>query len=320
MLKQKIIKILPLWGIGLGLVILLVGGSGLIEQNKSMNVAQAQATSPEPQVLGDSIDLRGAQVASTTQAVLKPTFDDSLVTAKSYLVADAGTGSVITQKNADKKEYVASLTKLLTGLVAYEGVDINATAILTSADQFNVSPVLGLRSGDSIKLLDLFNAMLVGSNNDAALALANHVESITGQNFVDAMNLQAQNLGMVDSHFSNPLGFDSPGNYSTAQDLLKLVLATQKFSAFTSLGQKTGYQFTDDNGRTFKTKATDKLIADHPEIQAIKTGYTQGAGQAMITKDAQDGHSVYIIVLDSQDRAAAHWSLKSKFLEILILW
>ncbi len=299
MLKNKIIKILPVWGVVLGLMLILVICGAIVDQNKIPIVTSAQAQ--QPQVLGASIDLRG-QAPAVITPVLGSGFNDSRVTAKSYLVADVLTGNVIAEKNGGQKEYIASLTKLLTGLVSYQSVDINATVTLTSADEFNVSPILYLRAGDGVKLVDLFNAMLVGSENDAALALSNHVATMTGRNFVYMMNSGARALGMVASNFSNPLGFDSPNNYSTAQDLLKLVMATQKLAVFTSLGRQTGYNFTGSLGRLYSAKATDTLIAGHPEIQAIKTGYTQGAGQAMITKATENTHSIYIIVLDSQDR------------------
>jgi len=302
MLETKIKKIITFWALFLGLGLLLIILASSVGNNGAAILTTASAEQPAPQVLGATIDLRGELPPQAAAPSLLSPFDDAGITAKSFLVADFASDSVIAEKNSDQKEYVASLTKLMTGLVAYENSDINSLVTTTSNDIFSISPVLGLRVGDSIKLLDLFNAMLVGSNNDAALALSNHVENLSGKNFVDSMNSLAGDLGMTSSHFSNPLGFDSPGNYSTAGDLLKLVLATQKFSAFTQLGKKTEYDFVSTAGNQYRTKATDKLIAGHGEIEAVKTGYTQGAGQAMITKATQDGHTIIIIVLDSQDR------------------
>jgi D-alanyl-D-alanine carboxypeptidase len=220
------------------------------------------------------------------------------------LIADAKTGQVMAEKKADDKQYVASLTKLLTALVAYQKTDLNRSVVVTADDVFSVSPVLDLTPGDEVTLLDLFNAMIVGSCNDAALALANHTADAAGQSFVTLMNDMAKQLGMNDSHFSNPLGFDSPGNYSTARDLLKLVLETQNFSAFTQLGKKTEYKFQSSLGNNYTAIATDKLVGKYPEIYAIKTGYTAGAGQAMITKIIKGDSSFFIIILGSKDREA----------------
>lgn len=300
-IARKVAGVLPYWAITLAFVnsLLLISALG----NSSSNFTiQAQANNSEPQVLGASIDLRGQQQTTVLAPTLTSPINDTKISATSYLVADAETGDVIASKQPDQKQYVASLTKLLTALVAYKQADLSTSVPITLTDQFNVNPVLGLRAGDNVKMLDLFNAMLVGSCNDAALTLANHVQDFTNRDFVGLMNEQAQALGMTNSHFSNPLGFDSPGNYSTASDLLKLVLATQKYSAFTSLGEKTLYSFAGSLDYTYTCVATDKLIGRHREIEAVKTGFTQGAGQAMITKITQNSHSVFVIVLGSKDR------------------
>ncbi|HYV33880.1 MAG TPA: hypothetical protein VE973_03470, partial [Candidatus Limnocylindria bacterium] len=105
-----------------------------------------------------------------------------------------------------------------------------------------------------------------------------------------------------DSNFANPMGFDSQYNYSTAADLKKLITETEKVAAFTNLGRRTGYQFTSDDGKTYTVEATNTLLADHPEIEAIKTGYTKGAQGAMATKININGNEIIIIVLGSKDR------------------
>ncbi len=315
-LKIKIKIILPLWGIGLGICTAILMASTIWDNRdvSPMTIAQAEQI-VEPEVLGESIDLRGQPAPLANIPTLNQPIDDSAITSDSYLVADAVSGQIIASKNSTKKAYIASLTKLLTALVAYQKADLNAEVTLTDKDIFKVKPVLGLKAGDNVKLLDIFNAMLVGSSNDAALALANHVENLTDQNFIGLMNEQAKILEMDSSHFSNPLGFDSPANYSTAEDLLKLVLATQKFSSFTELGKRTGYNFTGSLNYPYHAPATDKLVTKYPEISAIKTGFTQGAGQAMITKATKDDHSIIIIILSSKDRGGDTLKLEKQIFD-----
>ncbi len=315
-LKTKIKTIIPLWGIGLGLCIAILMVSKIWETRPQVTLTQAWANNEaSPQVLGDFVDLRGQPLPQPSSPILISTLDDTKISAESFLIADQDTGVIISEKNSEKKEYVASLTKLLTALITYKQTDINSKITVSQKDLFNVSPVLKLKLGDSIKLLDLFGAMIVGSSNDAALALANHTEEISDKNFVEMMNNLALSLGMNNSHFSNPLGFDSPNNYSTAKDLLKLVMETQKFSVFTELGKKTQYEFFSDSNERYVTKATDKLIGKDPEISAIKTGYTKGAGQAMVTKATKNGHNIIIIVLNSSDREGDTLKLKSQIFE-----
>jgi D-alanyl-D-alanine carboxypeptidase len=224
------------------------------------------------------------------------------VTADGFLVYDVSSGSILAEKNGTEKFYVASLTKLMTALVSYDETDLNQRYIIAPDDSLDVSPELKLKQGDKVLAWDLFNAMLVGSANDAAKALAHFAADFIGKDFVDLMNQKAQELGMADSHFSNPMGFDSKYNYSTAEDLKKLVDKTQSLPAFTELGKKTVYKFTSEFGNSYGVTATNKLISSDSEVQAIKTGSTPNAKEAMITKITRNNHSVIVIVLSSQDR------------------
>jgi D-alanyl-D-alanine carboxypeptidase len=199
----------------------------------------------------------------------------------------------------------------MTGLAAYQNSNLNQFFTITPRDVLNVSPFLGLKIGDSVKVLDIFNAMLVGSCNDAAKTLADYVAKTTGLNFVDLMNNQAKILKMGDTRFSNPMGFDSRNNFSTAEDLKKLILAVQKFSVFNDLGRRTGYEFVSGSQVSYKTLTTNKLILTHPDIAAIKTGYTNEAHGSMAAKFDYAQHQIVTLVLDSQNREADTLKLKS---------
>ena len=105
--------------------------------------------------------------------------------------------------------------------------------------------------------------------------------------------------------------FDSLYNYSTAQDLKTLIMTTQKLSVFADLGRRTEYDFTGVSDKTYTTTSTNVLLKNHSDIQAIKTGYTDGAKGAMATKINVHGHDVVILVLDSQNRESDTLKLKS---------
>ena len=278
-------------------VTVFVGASHTFNSSKGQPTAKAA----KPEVLGASIYLRGPQLPIVHPSLATP-IDDSLISAQSYLVVDVATSDIIAQKNPDQKQSIASLTKLLTALVVYNNTDLATRVTIRPEDKIDIAPILNLKVGDSISIQDLFNAMLVGSNNDSALALANHTADLVGKKFIDLMNQQASALGMDSSHFSNPLGFESSENYSTARDVLKLAQATQKYAAFTSLSEKTEYEFTSFLGVHYATKATNKLIGKYPQIFAIKTGYTEAAGQTMVTKATDSGHAIVIVVLGSLNR------------------
>ena len=173
---------------------------------------------------------------------------------------------------------------------------------MPSSTDSSISPSLGLRPGDSVKTVDLFSAMLVGSENDAAEVLAGALKKRTGEDPVSLMNRQAEALGMEDSHFGNPYGFDYGHNYSTAKDLQKLIETTQRLRAFTALESKTGYQFIASSGTRYSAKATNKLVGKRKNIYAIKTGFTESSLGSIALKTYFESRPVVVIVIGSQNR------------------
>ena len=148
-------------------------------------------------------------------------------------------------------------------------------------------------------------AALVCSANDAARALANEVQRTdgnSGESFVSLMNSKAKALGLLETKFSNPLGFDSDYNYSTVADLQKLVFHTQNYALYKSLGRQTVVSFTSRENKTFSCKATNKLVGKDVEIEAIKTGYTPKALGSIIGRVNRESKKIIVILLGSADR------------------
>jgi D-alanyl-D-alanine carboxypeptidase (penicillin-binding protein 5/6) len=303
--KTKILKIFRAWATALLLFISFQVGTGLLIDNKT------QAESPaEAKVLGESVSIRGGETTEVPVLTKVTEPDVSGVSAQSFLVFNLTSGETLLQKNPNLQLNIASLTKLMTALVVYNNLDLNKSFIVSPKDTLNVAPTLGLLAGDEVKALDVFNAMLIGSSNDAALALADFTVRDTDEDFPSLMNSYARVLGMQDSHFSNPMGFDSIYNYSTAEDLKALISVTEKLSVFTDLGRRPSYRFSGAK-KTYYTEATNKLIAGHPDIQAIKTGSTPAAGETMATKFNMGENDIIIIVLKSRDREGDTLKLKA---------
>ena len=144
------------------------------------------------------------------------------IKAASAILAMSNGGQILYDKNPDQKAYPANLTKLMTALTAYKSCD--ADGIVTIPENLGeyISPfeqTMNLRPGEQIKAIELLKAILVGSYNDAAVALALHCAgSVEG--FVDRMNEQAAALGLAGTSFANPTGAHDSMNYTTASDLL----------------------------------------------------------------------------------------------------
>ncbi|MEK7161466.1 MAG: serine hydrolase [Patescibacteria group bacterium] len=307
MFKNKIFTILPYWLIAISFVVSVQGGVFLIAQTESKGLPEQILIAP--QILGANTSVRGERSNEEFEfkSLREPNY--SGIFAKSFLVFDLDSGKILFEKNSEEKLGIASLTKLLTGLVVYNNSDLNGTFPVPTNSAIKINPILGLIPGDKVKALDVFNAMLVGSNNDAALALVYFVGG-TKENFVYLMNEQAKKIGMRNSNFSNPLGFDSLENYSTASDLKLLITQAENLAAFSNLGRKTGYDFTGKLGKKYHASTTNKLIANHPDINAIKTGYTEISGGAMATKIEKKGREIVILVLGSPNREEDTLKLK----------
>lgn len=306
--KWSWIKILPYWLIFLILAVLTQAGFALFFRPGS------QSRVYNPEVLGATAaanDIRGEAQDLSRPIVQTNNPDLSEIKAKSFLVFDLTSGQTLLEKNSSVKLAIASLSKLMTALTVYNNTSLNQSFTIVNKDSLNVLPSLKLIPGDEVSALDIFNAMLIGSCNDAALALSRYTEQVLGSNFVALMNRQAEILGMQNTKFSNPMGFDSRNNYSTAEDLKLLISAVEKLSVFTDLGRRTDYSFTGTLNQTYFTRTTNSLLKNHPEIQAIKTGYTNEAHGAMATKIGIGRHQIVILVLDSQNRENDTLKLKA---------
>ncbi len=267
----------------------------------------------EKKVLGISVKApvrgEGVPVSEThVRQVKEPSLGK--VSAASVLIFDKYDGEIIVAKNIDEKRATASLAKLMTALLSLEHLDLTAVYEMTEKDIEPTRPVIGFKKGEKIYGQDLLFAMLVGSTNDAALALGNALRAKQGKDISLQMNEKALELVMVNSRFTNPMGFDEVGNYSTAHDLKLLVEECFKHGLFEILGKNNSYEFTAQSGRIFRVKGTNKLLSGHADIEAVKTGSTPEAGGNMITQAHIKDHTVIIIVMGSQNREADTLTLK----------
>lgn len=221
----------------------------------------------------------------------------------SYLVVD-GRGETLLAHNEEARKAPASLTKLLTGLVAIEKV--KGDDMVTVGNEVRLEGAsLGLAPGDQILVQDLLTAMYLISANDAASALAVKVSGSI-EAFAAEMNAYAQKLGMKNSHFVNPHGLSDPEHYTTAADYLKVV---QAFLANKDLmhyvGEKqTEITWKDKYGRVkrMKLRNTNELLGVYPGDQGIKTGTTEEAGECLVSYVTRPDGVVLALLFGSQHR------------------
>jgi D-alanyl-D-alanine carboxypeptidase len=225
------------------------------------------------------------------------------LTAHAALGFDLNSGTILYSNNLDEKLPIASLTKLMTAIVTVKNSDLNALAEIGKQGQV-VGSSIGLVSGEVITVHNLLKALLIPSSNDAAVALANFVgQDQTQENFTELMNQEAQGLGLVDTRFSNPVGWDSDENYSNAWDLVKIVKEFLRHPELAEIVRTKSAQITDTTGKyIYELRTTNKLLLDDPEVIGIKTGFTSKALGNLIILNDHNGAMVLTIVLGSENR------------------
>lgn len=250
-----------------------------------------------------------AQVATldiwTLPKVIVNTHDAKapVVSARSVLVVDVATNTILFAKNAQDQLPMASLTKIMTAIVALEhpkNPDIYGvrSAALVGEDS------MGLSSGEALTLSDLLYGLVLHSGNDAAEVLADNFP--TGrEGFIEAMNEKVFTLGLSNTHFTNPTGLQGDGNqYATAADLAVMTkYALFHFPLFRTVAKTFDYVIPATNThKAYYLENETNLLTSYPGVEGVKTGYTPEAGLCLVTYLEYGGQKIIGVILGSDDR------------------
>lgn len=234
------------------------------------------------------------------------TISTNNISADSAFVFNSSTGEVMFEKNVDEQRAIASITKLLSVMVALDTFDIeDSIDVNLENTPEDLEWTLKLEQGDRIKIDHLLKAMLLSSFNDTAYVLANAYPG--GYNsFIGEMNKKAKSLRMESSSFDNPAGWDSEGNFSTARDIGKLVSAVLNYEYILDVVGKGTANISWNSGSELKNQTvytTNQLYGVNKYIKGLKTGTTVMAKQCFVGYFVYDnGQEIITIVLGSQDR------------------
>ena len=223
------------------------------------------------------------------------------LSAQSISVIDAGSASILLEKNSHQKVAPASITKLLTALVARDIYKLDEV-ISIKIPPLNIGHTIGFRVGEEFLVEDILKALLINSGNDAAEILAqNHPQGREG--FIQEMNNTAAKLHLTNSSFMNPSGLDAAAHFSSAFDLSLLAREIMKDEFLRSVvgtQQATIANRAGTNQYWFYN--TNLLLGVEPGVVGLKTGTTDLAGEALITQVDREDKNILIVVLGSQDR------------------
>ena len=233
----------------------------------------------------------------------------SSISAEAWMLVDDNTGFVISQKYANEPAFMASLTKMMTCLLALENGNLSDTVKITE-DVF-IAKDSRVRLGDGYVMSHLIDEMMLVSDNDAAYALAKQIGGDT-LTFCDMMNEKAAYLGMTNTHFANPNGMPNFENYSSASDLIRLSRYCMRDSSFAQIVGTKEKDIRLTDGRHMPCRNTNVLLTTYEGCIGIKTGFTRQAGNCLASAATREGVTLYLVLLNSR-------SMSSRFMESAIL-
>ncbi len=224
------------------------------------------------------------------------------ISAEAAILVEASTGRVIYEKNADLLMYPASMTKMMTCLLALEQwkdmdapVTVGANAAATEGTD--------LLEGDVVTMHELLMTLMMESDNGAAVAIAEAMTpSHSVEEFASEMTAKARTIGAMKSRFSNPNGLPDTRHFSTARDMIEIARYGWTNPEFRKIVDTREHLFVWDNGagrHQRKLENTNELLFSYPGMSGIKTGWTQAAGGCLAGAATRNGVTLLCIVMNA---------------------
>lgn len=220
--------------------------------------------------------------------------------ATAFTVIDYETGEVLAEKNFNTKTHIASLTKIMTAVVALDLASVDEEFEVSASASNMIPTKIGVATGEKLKLDELINALLLTSANDAAEIIKEGIDKKYGENvFVTAMNEKARLLNLSASRFDNPQGFDSIRNFSTVEDIAILShYALEQYPLIAEVAKKE-YQYYGANQSRGQMDLYNwnGLVGVYPGTFGLKIGNTDWAKYTTVVASQREGKKVLVVML-----------------------
>ncbi len=251
---------------------------------------------------------------NTTSGVSSLTVDASKgpsVVAESAIIMEASTGMVLYAKNINDKHYPASITKIMTALLAIENSSLSETVTFSHDSVFSIEPGsahISADVGEQLTMEQCLYALMLKSANEVANAIGEHISGSISK-FAELMTAKAKELGCKNTHFTNPHGLHNIEHYTTAYDMALITRAAMKNQTFRTIAGTKRYVIPPTNKQSETRYLTNKhqmiYPNDYPQYEyqytlAGKTGYTDQAGNTLVTVAKKDGLELICVVLKSK--------------------
>lgn len=245
------------------------------------------------------------------------------INSSAALLMDLNTGKVLYEKNINQKMYPASTTKVMTAIVVLENCELNDVATVSKNATTSITGgyvTANLKVGEELTIEQLLYTLMVGSSNDVAIVLAEHVSSST-EKFAVLMNEKAKEIGCTSTNFVNPNGVHDENHYTTAYDLALIAKYCMKNETFKELVSTRFYRLPATNkyslnDRLFST--TNDLINKnsshyYKEATGVKTGFTTPAGNCLIASASKNNLNLLTVVLGAENSDNRYLDTRSLF-------
>lgn len=232
----------------------------------------------------------------------------STSSAYEYILMDQTTGRVIEGKNYNTPMLIASITKIMTCLLAIESNKLDETVVVDETILDSYGSGIYIEVGEELTLRDLLYGLMLRSGNDAALMVAKYVGG-TVEDFVKLMNNKAKEIGMTRTIFNNPSGLDNTdsGNYSTAYDMALLTRYAMKYNDYKEIVKTKSYTLKT-NKKTYIWKNKNKLL-NYDYITGGKTGYTEKAKRTLVSTASYNNMDFIVVTIKDSDDWNTHLDL-----------
>jgi len=228
------------------------------------------------------------------------TSPEPYLSAHAAIAIDRASGATLFARNEKEQLWPASTTKIMTALVSLEEFDQNEVVLVTNP--VSAGSTMGLINGERITVRHLLYGLLIQSANDAAYALAAYHRSGVAE-FVGRMNQKASEIGLENTHFVNPAGFDDDKQFTTASDLAKLSLVALDNPTVAEIVAIPLISVSDiDYTHFHELRNVNQLLGRVPGVAGVKTGFTENAKENLVNLTKRGGHEVLTVILGSEDR------------------
>lgn len=226
--------------------------------------------------------------------------DPPEISAQNAILIEANSGEVIYEKNATEKAYPASITKIMTALLAIENGTLDKKVKISQNAAGVEGSSIYLMTGEIISLRDLVYGLMLRSGNDAATAISEDVGGST-DNFVMMMNKKAREIGAFNTHFMNPSGLHDENHYTTAEDMALIAMDAMKNREFKQVAATKSWVTDRGDGKYNYFYNKNKVVYQYNGGTGIKIGYTKAAGRTLVASSERDGMELICVVMKAPD-------------------